>query len=211
VPAGYVFSIWGLIYIGLILFSIYQALPAQRENPRLVRLGYLPALTGVANTAWIFLWHYEQFPLTLVAMLALLVTLIAIYLQLRAGRPQVSRAERWMVFLPFSVYLGWISVATIANISQVLYAAGWSGWGISAPLWAALLLLVATGLGLVMYFTRKDAAYVLVLVWAFIGIAVKFPETPVVFLTAWVASMVLVVALASGLFIRRGSSRPVMA
>ena len=78
-PAGYVFSIWGLIYLGLIAFSIYQALPAQRENPRLRATGWWIVLGGIANSAWIFLWHYEQFPLTIVAMLILLVTLIITY------------------------------------------------------------------------------------------------------------------------------------
>ncbi len=72
VPAGYVFSIWGLIYLGLGAFAVYQALPAQREAPRLRRIGYLFALSCLANIAWLFLWHYEQFPLTLVAMLSLL-------------------------------------------------------------------------------------------------------------------------------------------
>ena len=82
VPAGYVFSIWGLIYVGLILYTIYQALPAQREEPRLRSTGYLFALSCLANVAWLILWHYEYFLLTLVAMGALLLLLIAIYLSL---------------------------------------------------------------------------------------------------------------------------------
>src|SRR5512138_3929929 len=86
VPAGYVFSIWGLIYIGLIAYAVYQALPSQRENPRLRATGWWIALGGLANSAWIFLWHYNQFPLTLVAMLTLLVTLIVTYLRLGIGR-----------------------------------------------------------------------------------------------------------------------------
>ena len=81
VPAGYVFSIWGLIYLGLIAFAIFQALPSQRENPRLRRVGWWIALGGLANIAWIFLWHYEQFPLTVIAMLVLLGTLILTYLR----------------------------------------------------------------------------------------------------------------------------------
>src|SRR5512146_2629169 len=103
VPAGYVFSIWGLIYLGLIAYGIFQALPAQRENPRLRATGWWIALGGLANSAWIFLWHYQQFPLTLVAMLVLLASLIITYLRLGVGRTTVSPAERWAVRLPFSV------------------------------------------------------------------------------------------------------------
>src|SRR4030066_1737604 len=89
-PAGYVFSIWGLIYLGLIAFAIFQALPSQRENPRLRKVGWWIALGGLANIAWIFLWHYEQFTLTVIAMLILLGSLIATYLQLGIGRSAVS-------------------------------------------------------------------------------------------------------------------------
>ena len=127
VPAGYVFSIWGLIYLGLIAYAIFQALPAQRENPRLRSIGGLFALASVANIVWIFLWHYEVFPATLAVMLVLLGSLIAIYLRLGTGRTPVSRAETWMVRVPFSVYLGWITVATVANATQLLYFLGWNG------------------------------------------------------------------------------------
>ena len=89
-PAGYVFSIWGLIYLGLILFAIYQARPAQRNNPCLERVGYLFALSCGANGAWLFLWHHEQFPLALIAMFSLLGLLIAIYLRLGIRRGAVS-------------------------------------------------------------------------------------------------------------------------
>ena len=126
VPAGYVFSIWGLIYLGLIAFAVYQALPAQRENPRLQRMGWWFALASVANIAWIFLWHYLVFNWTIVAMLALLGSLIAIYLRLGIGRTAVPAGERWAVRAPFSVYLGWITVATIANATQLLFYRGWS-------------------------------------------------------------------------------------
>jgi len=121
VPAGYVFSIWGIIYLGLIAFTIYQALPAQRETPWIQKI--LPAywVTNLANTVWIFLWHYEFFPLTLVVMLTLLGTLLYIYMQIAKVSPGMSRAQKWMVQIPFSIYLGWVSVATIANVTQVLY------------------------------------------------------------------------------------------
>jgi hypothetical protein len=176
VPAGYVFSIWGLIYLFLVGYTIYQALPSQRENPALQKIGYIYVGSAVANIAWIFLWHYEIFPLTLVFMLIILGCLIAIYLRLDIGRVQVSTAEKWLVHLPFSIYLGWITVATIANVTSVLDDLGWSGWGISPEIWAILMLLAGVVISGLMSFTRADVAYSLVLIWAYIGIAAKFPD-----------------------------------
>jgi hypothetical protein len=201
VPAGYVFSIWGLIYVGLILYAIYQALPAQRDNPRLRATGYLFALSCLANIAWLVLWHYEFFLLTLAAMGTLLVLLIAIYLRLGIGRAKVSTAERWLVQLTFSIYLGWISVATIANVTSVLDYVNWNGWGISPEVWTAIMLLVGVGLVLAMAFTRGDVAYGLVIIWAFIGIALKHSGTPFVATSAWLAVGLVVVALVGGGFL----------
>jgi hypothetical protein len=201
VPAGYVFSIWGLIYVGLILYAIYQALPTQRENPRLRATGYLFALSCLANIVWLFLWHYQLFLLTLVAMGALLLLLIAIYVRLGIGRTAVSPAERWLVQLPFSIYLGWISVATIANVTSVLDYVNWNGWGISPEVWTAIMLLVGVGLVLAMAFTRGDVAYGLVIIWAFIGIALKHSGTPFVATSAWLAVGLVVVALVGGGFL----------
>jgi hypothetical protein len=203
VPAGYVFSIWGLIYVGLILYAVYQALPAQRNNPRLRATGYLFVLSCLANIAWLFLWHYEIFLLTLVAMGALLVLLIAIYLQLGIGRVAVSTAERWLIQLPFSIYLGWISVATIANVTSVLDYLNWGGWGLSPEMWTAIMLLAGVGLAFGMAFSRGDLAYGLVIIWAFAGIAVKHGGTPFVATAAWIAVGLVVLALVIGLFLYR--------
>ena len=189
VPAGYVFAIWGLIYIGWIAFAIYQFLPAQKENPRLQNLGYLFALSGVFNAVWLFCWHYNQFGLSVLVMLALLATLIASYLKLDVGRVAIGAAERWCVEVPFSVYLGWITVATVANISDYLFSISWSGWGITAQPWAAIMIAVASLLGLLMALTHRDSGYLFVLVWSFIGIAVKQVEFPLVANSAWAASI----------------------
>lgn len=193
VPAGYVFAIWGVIYIGWIAFSIYQALPSQRDNARLQNIGWLYTLSGALNAGWLFTWHYELFPLSVAVMLALLVTLIAIYLRLNKGHVQVSTAEKWCVNIPFSAYLGWISVATIANITDLLYYWKWDGFGVSPELWAVLMLVVATALALVMTLTRDDIAYLVVFVWSFTGIAFKQSATPLVANAAWL--MVILVAL----------------
>ncbi|MGD2206905.1 MAG: tryptophan-rich sensory protein [Anaerolineae bacterium] len=188
VPAGYVFAIWGLIYLALIGYSIYQALPAQRENPRLRRIGYLYVLSCAANVAWLFLWHYEIFVWTIVAMVALLLFLIAIYLSLGIGRTVVSTAENWLARIPFSIYLGWITVATIANATSLLDYLNWNGWGIAPEWWAVTMLVAATGIALAVSLTRGDVAYVLVIVWAFVGISVRHSDTPIVSITAALAA-----------------------
>lgn len=187
-PAGYVFAIWGLIYLLLSAFAVYQALPAQRDNPRLGRIGGWFIAASLFNSAWIFLWHYELFPLTMVAMLGLLVSLLVIYLRLEIGRSPASRAERLLVDLPFSVYLGWISVATIANAAVTLYDLGWNGGALGPLPWTVLVILVAAGLGAAMIFLRREVAYPLVLVWAFVGIAVRQSGTPAVAITAALAA-----------------------
>jgi benzodiazapine receptor len=198
VPAGYVFAIWGLIYLALIAYSIYQALPAQRDNPRLRRVGYLYVLSCAANIAWLYLWHWERFPLTLIAMVALLLLLIGIYLMLGIGWTPVSRAETWLVRVPFSIYLGWITVATVANATTLLESIGWDRWGISAVAWAVIMLVVAAIVASLVSITRGDLAYVAVIVWAFAGIAVKHSDTRAVAITAWVTAGIVVLTLLIG-------------
>ena len=195
VPAGYVFSIWGLIYLGLLGFVVYQLLPAQRNNQRLGRIGYWFVLSCLANGIWILLWHYEFFALTVVVMLILLISLIAIYLRLDIGRVQVTTAEKWLVDIPFSIYLGWITVATVANVTTLLSHWSWSGWSIGAQVWAVIMLVIATALAAAMSLTRRDIAYALVIVWAFVGIAVKQGGTPLV---AWSAALLAVMVAAIG-------------
>jgi hypothetical protein len=191
VPAGYVFSIWGLIYALLLVFTIYQALPSQRANPRLQRIGFLFALSCLWNSVWIFCWHYNLFPLSLVIMLALLATLIVIYRRLDIGREQVSRAEQWLLHVPFSVYLGWITVATIANATDVFYHLGWNGQPLDPAIWAIVMLIVATGLTLLILNQRRDIAYSLVIVWAFVGIFVKQNATPGVAYAAVLGALIV--------------------
>ncbi|HSM72535.1 MAG TPA: hypothetical protein VK851_13410 [Anaerolineales bacterium] len=203
VPAGYIFAIWGLIYIGWIVFTIYQFRATQKNSPRLRRLGYLFALSNLANAAWLFAWHYNTFGLSVLIMLALLGLLIASYLRLDVNQESVSRAERWSVDIPFSVYLGWITVATVANITSWLYSINWNGFGISDPTWAVIMIVVASAVGLLMAFIRQDTAYLLVLVWSFIGIAVKQASTVNVAATAWIAAGLMLAAAVYSLVRRR--------
>lgn len=192
IPANYVFSIWSLIYVGLIAYAVYQALPGQRTNERLRRTGSLFVLTCVLNSAWLVLWHYEFFILTIPVMIGLLVTLFAIYVGLRMRGDPVSAAERLIVFGTFSVYLGWVTVALITNIVTVLYQQGWNGFGISAEIWTVVLLAVGVGIAALFMRNRPDVAYVGVLIWAFVGIAIKQSDAPLVVIAAVGATLAII-------------------
>jgi len=199
VPAGYVFSIWGVIYLLLAGFTVYQALPAQRENETMRRIGFLVALSNLLNGAWIFFWHYNLYSWSMVIMLGLLATLIAIYLRLGIGYQKFTTAEKWLVSIPFSVYLGWITVATIANATALLKYSGWSGWGLDGQTWTILLLAAGVAISIAMSLRHRDIGYALVLVWAFTGIAVKWLGTyPVVVFSAFLAVGLVLLFLAIG-------------
>jgi hypothetical protein len=209
VPAGYVFSIWGVIYLGLMAFAIFQALPSQRENPRLRASGWWISLGGLANSAWIFLWHYEQFPLTLMAMLVLLATLIVTYLRLGIGRTAVPTAEIWAARLPFSIYLGWITVATVANVTALLDYLKWDGFGIAPEIWMGIVLAVVLVIAALMNFTRRDVAYAVVILWALAGIAVKHAAISTVAIPTWITFGLVALTLAAAFFLRRpGTNAP---
>jgi len=207
VPAGYVFSIWGLIYLGLVAFAIYQALPSQRENSRLRAVGWWISLGGLANIAWLLLWHYERFPLTLLAMLILLATLIVTYLRLGIGCTDATTGEKWAVRLPFSIYLGWITVATVANVTSLLDYLQWDGFGITPEVWMVIVLAAVLIIAVLMNLTRRDAAYAAVLLWALAGIAIKHATVTAVALPTWIAFGVVALTLAAAYFLRRVGSK----
>ncbi len=210
VPAGYVFSIWGLIYLGLLAYAIFQALPSQKENPRLRSIGLPFILSCLTNITWLFLWHYEVFLFTLAAMLAILLSLIVIYLRLDIGRAQVSRGELWSVHIPFSIYLGWITVATIANATQFLYYLGWNGWGVSPEAWAVIMLAAGVIISAAMSLRHADIAFSLVLVWAYIGIAQEHASAPTVATSAWVGAGVILVILVVGVIGKYQRGKPLI-
>jgi benzodiazapine receptor len=161
-PAGYVFSIWGIIYVLLGVFVIFQALPSQKEKEYEKKIGWLFVLSSVLNIVWLFLWQYEILSVSVVLMFLLLATLIAIYLRLNIGKSAVSLREKLAVHVPFSVYLGWITIASIANVSVFLVSENWDGFGISPETWATLIVIVALVITLLVLATRRDIAYGLV-------------------------------------------------
>jgi hypothetical protein len=194
-PAGYVFAIWGLIYLGLGTFAVYQGLPMKRDRPFIKHIGYWFIASSVFNIIWLFLWHYEQFVLSLVAMLGLLGSLLMLYIRLGIGRDAAPLLDKVLVYLPFSIYLGWISVATIANASTVLIVLGWNGFGLSPELWTAMMVAIAAVLGIVMSWQRKEIAYPLVIVWALVGISVARSDIPLIVITTWVSALAVLVGL----------------
>lgn len=172
-PAGYVFSIWGVIYILLFVFVAFQALPSQKGKPFQKQVGVLFLLSCFFNIVWIFLWQYEYITLSVPLMFALLASLIAIYLRLNIGKANVPTREKLTVHLPFSVYLGWITIASIADVAAALVSVSWDGFGISYETWAILVIVVALIIALMVTFTRRDVGYDLVIIWALVGIAAK--------------------------------------
>ena len=202
-PAGYVFAIWGVIYVLLLVFVLYPMLSRKLETGFLSKISFLFVLSCIANIVWIFLWHYEQIVLSIIPMLVLLASLIAIYLRLKIGQVDVSLKERLAVHLPFSVYLGWITVATIANVSAALTAISWDGLGISEVAWTVLVIIVALVITVGVTYTRKDVGYSLVIIWALGGIIVKQMENQSIVLTCGIGAIIVVIALVLSMILKR--------
>ena len=209
VPAGITFAIWGIIYVLIILFAIYLVKDLFKKEkttkPFLEKISYFFVLASLANIIWIFLWHYEQIVLSLLAMILLFVSLLIIYLRLNIGIEKVSMRDKLFVHVPISIYIGWITVATIANVTAVLVTIGWDGFGLSEQIWTMLVLIVAAIITILILFTRKDYAYSAVIIWALIGIYIKrSADDPVYGIQAGIANIslialivILVVALLS--------------
>jgi len=190
-PAGYVFSIWSIIYLLLIFWVVGMWKNCKQNHAAYSKRSNLFIISSILNMAWIYLWHYEYFLLTVVVMIGLLVTLINLYATYKVTDNLVTCR------LPISIYLAWISVATISNISYVLTFYQWSGWGLSNPLWAVIMMTIGTALALHIRYHHFDVTYVLVFIWAFIGIAVRngleelLVSTAAIFLSAVMLSGIL--------------------
>lgn len=198
-PAGWAFSIWSLIYVLLAAFVVYSFLPPGRETPRVRRVGPLFLVANIANVLWLVFWHWEQWTVTLVAMTALLAALVLIYLGLRrghGGKIQPPTAERLMVWTPFSVYLGWITVAFLANVAVWLDRTGRDLWGMDAN-WTAIVLLVAAVLATaVMALWERDPTYALAVAWGALGIGAEQWDASKMVSVAAILAVVALLALA---------------
>lgn len=173
VPAGFTFSIWGVIYLLLLVFMIYQAAGVARSHVAttaiVTAIGPWFFFSGVANAAWIIAWHYEAVVISVLIMLFLLYSLIRIYLAV-ADLGDTGLWDKLMIRVPFSVYLGWISVATIANFTTLFVSMGWQTGG---HVWAVIMVIIATLLAIIMVFVRQDVFYMAVIIWALFGIYSK--------------------------------------
>lgn len=185
VPAGLTFAIWGIIYFLLILFAIYQIRILLTKEPKdyefIQKIGVLFIIGSLGNIAWIFFWHYEQVLLSLGAMLLLFISLLGIYLRLNIGKASVTMQQKYFVHIPISVYIGWITVATVANVTALLVDIDWQGFGINPGTWTILILAIVTLLTCLILFTRKDIAYSFVVIWALLGIFIKRTASDPVF------------------------------
>ena len=202
-PAGYVFSIWGIIYILLGAFVIYQALPSRSSRGFTEKIGWLFVLSSIVNIVWIFFWQFEYLVVSVVLIFLLLATLIAIYVRLGVGKSKVGLDDRLAVHLPFSVYLGWITVASIANVATALVSLNWDGAGISPEIWAILVVAVALVITTLMLITRKDIGYSLVIIWAFVGIAAKQSGNQTIVLLTEISAVIVAVMLIATIIIAK--------
>jgi len=190
-PAGYTFSIWGVIYLFLLLFVVYQALPAQRDNELITDIGPSFRINCLANAAWLFAFQYELLSLSLLIMTVLLGTLIRIYRKVFAERGVLAPMQYLAVGLPFSLYFAWICVATLANLSAVQVAFGWSDAGLTAIQWTILKLGIVGAIGTIMLLELRDLSFGIVVAWAACGIAIGQTTTPMVSGAAAILSLVV--------------------
>lgn len=179
-PAGLTFSIWGLIYLLLAGYVIYQFVGIKKRNNTNIeklckKINLLFIMTSLANISWIFAWHYDFISLSVLIMVILLILLIRIVDTLRVE--QLTTQEKICISLPFDVYFGWITIATIANITVFLVSIGWNGFGLVDYVWATIILLVGALIGILRIIKDKSIAYGLVLIWAYFGILLKHVST----------------------------------
>jgi hypothetical protein len=201
VPAGYAFTIWNLIFALSLAYAVWQALPSERGNPLLRRVGWLTASAMAATSAWMIVFQRSLFALSVAVMLWLLASLVGVVARAHRSAATFSRAEAWLVYYAFSIFLGWITVATVANIAQTLTAFGWGGWGIDAQTWGVVALLLAGVIASVATAaTRGNAPYALTVIWALIAVAVNQ------FSRATPASSTMVGAVAVGMALLVGTT-----
>jgi len=177
-PAGFTFSIWGVIYLTLLIFVIWQALPAQRDNQKIADVSRLFQINCLMNALWIVVWHYDLLFVSLLVMFVILGTLILIYRKLLAAIDTARFVEHLTLYLPFSLYTGWISLATIANISAWQTGNGWDDIGMTAIQWTLVKLAIAGAIGASVILRLRDVPFVMVVAWAAYGISVKQAATP---------------------------------
>lgn len=208
-PAGYAFSIWGLIYVGLIAFVIYHAFITFKNiqaNNVVLNVGWWFVISCLANCLWIFAWLYNYTGLSVIIMIVLLFSLVMIIIKTRMELDDLPMKQIAFVWWPFSLYAGWITVALVANISAYLTKVNWGGLGLSSVYWTVIMIVVAGIIYLVMTWQRNMREYALVGVWGIIAIAVSNWSTePTIVYTAIGVGIILFLSSAVHAFINRAS------
>lgn len=178
VPAGLTFSIWGVIYLLLLIFTIYQASTlfsskASRVNTIVSQVGIWYFVSSVANALWIVVWHYEFLPVSVVVMLFILLSLLLTNFGIVNINDVMTRKEKFLTKAPFGVYFGWICVATIANVTAWLTGVRWTGSGLEQDSWAVIMIVAGTLIVLFAALRLRNGYLALAVVWAFAGIIIK--------------------------------------
>lgn len=187
-PANYVFGIWGIIYLGMIAFTVHQG---RRESAVVRSFGWWWVIGCIGNTAWLIAFQWNAFALSMIPMTLLLIALLAMYLKLRAPGVVLSPAERRFVSAPISLYFAWVTVATIANACYILIEAGWGGFGIPYETWGAIMIVIGGLIAGGVAFANRDAIYAAVIVWSFAGILARHPEVTLVALSAGLLALIV--------------------
>ena len=197
IPSGYAFAIWGVIYLLLAFFVVYQALPSQKGNEISRKIGWWYSVTCLFNIMWIFFWHLLDHVYSIIPMLFLLLSLIMLYQKLEIGKAGVSLVDRLAYKAPFSIYLGWITVATVVNVSVfIVKIPSLRQFFLSiasAEIWSILVLVVATLIGSATAFIKKDYLYPLVLVWALFAIATRNDFSSVIGVTSLICALLMLI------------------
>ncbi len=174
-PAGVTFTVWSVIYLGLLAFAGYQlwlAFASGHESDlarMMARMGHWFLLNCLGNACWLFAWHYDLMWLSVLIMGFILFTLIRIHQRFRIADPNAPLAEKAFIFFPFGVYFGWITIALLANITTLGVAMGWSAWGVGGVYWTIACMILGTLAGLLMIFRFNNIWYGLTGVWAFMA------------------------------------------
>lgn len=187
-PAGYAFTIWSLIYLGLAAFAVYQVLPSNRDRGPLGRIRFLFLISCAANVGWLVSWHYDLIPLSLVFMLALLVSLLLIS---DASSKLSDTRDVLFVSAPFNLYFGWVTVAAIVNASIALVATGTEPMERTGSLLGAALILAAAAIGTFVRFRLNAFLYPIAIAWGVTAIAIKQSGNTPIVAAAAVAVIVL--------------------
>ncbi len=183
-PANYAFAIWGVIYLGLIAFGIYQISPAQRDNIRLHAVRSPIIAASLLQILWVLAFEGRLFWLSVIVMMGILLSLVSAFLQLRTVDDRISRREKWLIQIPVSVYFGWITVATVVNVASALYGSGWMGGGVSPAIWTVIVSAISAAIAATLTWRYRDVAFTSVIIWALVAIAVRQASQSMISMTA---------------------------